>query len=406
VPGALVVFHHGGVGGPQRSLVQASAWLGDRGDVRFVVPWEGPTAAEYRELGPVAVASYSALRYPRGVRDGLALARSLARDVRSFRRELRRRAPEVVVVVTTVLPAVLLAAWLERIPRVVYVAEIHGRDWRRRPGARLWGAAVARATARLADRVVCCSATVARRFPGNRRRLVVAYPPIGDEPVAGDRERGRDRYGIAADEPCLAVVGALSEGRGQDVALRALALIRRRLPAARLLIVGEPHPLPVDVAFAQGLERLARELGVAGAVTFAPVTDVLADVYAAADLVVNPARVAESFGRVAAEALVARRPVVASCVGAVPEVVRDGRDALLVPPGDSAALAEAAVRLLTDGELAQRLVRSGRGRVLARFGRDQDLAAWRSALEGLLVRAAPGDDGRERLEEDLDVLAQ
>ena len=119
-------------------------------------------------------------------------------------------------------------------------------------------------------------------------------------------------------------------------------------------------------------------------------------------MVVNPARFAEPFGRVAAEALVAGRPVVASRIGAIPEVVRDGRDGLLVEPDDPEALADAVIRLLDDSALAERLVRSGRERVLERFGYEQDLAAWTAALVG----AAPRDDGGERLEQDLDVLAQ
>jgi glycosyltransferase involved in cell wall biosynthesis len=119
---------------------------------------------------------------------------------------------------------------------------------------------------------------------------------------------------------------------------------------------------------------------------FAEPTDAMADLYAAADVVVNPARVSEAFGRVGAEALVAGRPVVASRVGAIPEVIRDGVDGLLVEPGDPGALTAAVTELMEDPARAAQLVESGRRRVLERFGYEQDLAAWRSVVEPVLTR--------------------
>jgi glycosyltransferase involved in cell wall biosynthesis len=379
------VFHLGGVGGPSRSLVQAMSWLRSEGSVEFIVPELGPTSREYGRIGAVSVAPYSAFTYARGPREGLRALRGLGRDVRAFRRELRRRRPDLVVVVTTVLPAVLAAARLEGVPTVVYAAEIYEQPWKRAPLLRLWGFLLARITAFLADGLVCCSKTVARQFPRRSGKpLTIAYPPVGSEYAAGSRERGRERFGLERADPCLVAVGSITRGRGQDVAVRALALMRPRYPSARLLIVGAPHPRAVDLAFSEELRELSRELGVAEAVVFADPTDEMADVYAAADVVLNPARFAEPFGRVAPEALVAGRPIVATRVGANPEVIRDGVEGLLVEPEDPAALAGAATRLVEDPALAERLVASGRNRVLTEFGYEQDLSAWTSAFEGVL----------------------
>jgi hypothetical protein len=382
---SLAVFHLGGVGGPHRSLVQALSWLHDRGTLEIIVPEEGPTAREYAPLGAVTVADYSALTYARGLRGGLGMTRELARDVRMFRRELRQRRPDVVVAVTTVLPAVLIAARLERVPSVVYAAEVYGQDWKRAPLLRVWGAGLAGMTAALAGALVCCSQTVADQFPRRRgRSLTIAYPPIGAEYADGDRARGRGRYGVEEADPCLLVVGSLSRGRGQDVAIEALARLRPRFPGARLLVLGAPHPRQVDLAFAEELERLTGELGVADAVVFAGVADEMADAYAAADVVLNPARFAEPFGRVAPEALAAGRPVVASRVGALPEVIRDEVEGLLVPPDDADALAKAVARLVDDRAFAESLVESGRRMVRERFGYEQDLAAWTEAFESVV----------------------
>jgi glycosyltransferase involved in cell wall biosynthesis len=379
---SLAVFHLGGVGGPSRSLVQVVSWLAERGTVEVIVPEGGPAEEEYRTIAEVTVADYGALTYARGLREGARTLRRLARDVGFFRAELRRRRPDVVVVVTTVLPAVLVAARLERVPAVVYAAELYDQRWKAAPLLRLWGTLLARATSLLSGGIACCSIAVARQFPKRRRKPVtVAYPPIGRDYEGGSREAARARYGVEAADPCLVVVGSVSRGRGQDVALRALPSIRRRFPAVRLLVVGAPHPRRADREFDAEIRQLAVELGVADAVVFGAPTDAMADVYAAADVVVNPARFAEPFGRVAPEALVAGRPVVASRVGGIPEVIRDGVDGLLVPPDRPEELAAAVIRLVEEPDLADRLVSSGRRRVLEEFGYEQDLAAWTAVIE-------------------------
>jgi glycosyltransferase involved in cell wall biosynthesis len=253
------------------------------------------------------------------------------------------------------------------------------------PLLRFWGGLLAVGTSLLSDGVVCCSTRVARQFPRwTRTPVAVAYPPVGEEYAGGERDATRAGLGLEDAAPCVLVVGSISRGRGQDVALRALPHIRERFPGARLVIVGEPHPRPVDLAFADELRGLAARLGIEEFVVFAsPVPDV-ADLYAAADIVVNPARVPEAFGRVAPEALMAGRPVVASRVGAVPEVIRDGADGLLVEPDNAESLAGAVALLMDDPALSRRLVDSGRRRVVDRFGTEQDIAAWRGVLKKVI----------------------
>ena len=124
---------------------------------------------------------------------------------------------------------------------------------------------------------------------------------------------------------------------------------------------------------------------------------------------------AEAFGRVAAEAMAASRPVGSTRVGGVPEVVEDGFNGLLVPADDAGALAEAVVRLRRDHDLAAALAANGRARVHARFDASRDLAAWTSVIAAVApayrdratsIRAAAADDRGERLEEDRHVLSE
>jgi glycosyltransferase involved in cell wall biosynthesis len=166
------------------------------------------------------------------------------------------------------------------------------------------------------------------------------------------------------------VVGNITPGRGQDLVIRALPGLRARLPDVRCLIAGVALERDADLAYRDELTRLAEDLGVADLLTFAGFVESVADVYAAADVVVNPVRIPEGFGRVAVEALLAGRPVVASRIGAIPEILRDGRDALLVEPDNPGAIASAVIRLWEDNELRSRLVASGRARVVAEFDED------------------------------------
>jgi glycosyltransferase involved in cell wall biosynthesis len=360
-----------------RSLQPAVERLAARGPLETLVPEPGAVADACAPLGRVAIGRYEALTYGASARERASIAHRLVREIRGFRRHFREHRPDLVAVVTTTLPAPLIAARIERIPTVVYAAEIHRRY--------LAGSLLSELVTRNADAIVACSEHVARQF-GTRAPVVVGYPPIPDAYAQGDRARGRERYALDPAAPVLAVVGALSRGRAQDVAIRALAIVRDRLPGARLLLVGAPHPRPQDVAFAEELRRLAGELGASAAVVFAGATDAMADVYAAADVVMNPVRVPEGFGRAAAEALAAGRPVVASRVGALEEVIRHGVDGLLVAPDEPRALADGAIRLLEDAELRERLVAAGGARVRERFTVRANLAAWDRALERVLPR--------------------
>jgi glycosyltransferase involved in cell wall biosynthesis len=284
--------------------------------------------------------------------------------------------------VTTVLPAALVAARLEGVPTIVYAAEIYDQPWK---GRATWSTLHIRLTTRLASAIVCCSQAVAHQFPRGPTTIAVAYPPIEPDYANGDRELARRRHLLEDAEPCLAVVGNISPGRGHDVAVRALSLVKERFPSAALLIDGEPEPASSDIAFAADVRRLARELEVDDAVRFAGFSPDVRDTYAAADIVVNPARFEEPFGRVALEALVAGRPVVSTRVGGVPEAIRDGHDGLLVPPEDPHALASVVIGLWENPDLRRQLVESGRRRVIERFDAEQSRRTWTEVVDAVLA---------------------
>ncbi len=166
----------------------------------------------------------------------------------------------------------------------------------------------------------------------------------------------------ALREPGLvACVGRLHPCKGQDVLVRALARLRDTHPELRVEFVGD-GPSRAEC------ERLAAELGVADRCRFVGSVshDAVFQRMASAAVVVVPSR-SEAFGLVNAEALAVGTPVVASRVGGIPEVVRDGVDGFLVPPDDDRLLAERLSLLLSDETLRRQMSGNARQGFLERF---------------------------------------
>jgi len=203
-----------------------------------------------------------------------------------------------------------------------------------------------------------------------------------------DAEQFRPPAGDGPRQPVLLFVGRLersSAWKGVDVLLRALPAVLAAVPGTRLELVGDGDARPA-------LAALADRLGVADRVRFRGHLhgDALAAAFARAAVTVLPSTTAaESFGMVLVEAMASATPVVASRVGGVPFVVRDGVEGLLVDPGRPDLLAAACVRILTDPQLAVDLGRRGRLTAAQRF-------SWSAQLERtaqVLLAAARGGSG-------------
>lgn len=232
-----------------------------------------------------------------------------------------------------------------------------------------------------ADAVVALSAGVGhemeRMIPGVRGRVAV-IPNAGMDGAAEPPSAAPARP--AGEGPVLVACGRLVPQKGYPVLLRALARVRERVPA-RLRILGE-GPLRDE------LGALARELGVADAVSFEGFRPDPARFMAAADVFVLSSEY-EGFGNVIVEAMAAGAPVVATdCPYGPGEILEGGRHGLLVPPGDAERFAGAVLRVLGDDALRERLRHAGAARardfapaaVAAGYGRlFHDLLAARAA---------------------------
>jgi len=182
-----------------------------------------------------------------------------------------------------------------------------------------------------------------------------------------------EEYGMEPGSQIVGVVARLEPEKGHPTLLEAWPGVLHLVPDAYLLIVGEGSRR-------DALEAQARQLRIAHRVVFTGRRDDVPAVTAALDVAVLPSY-REAQGLTILEAMALSRPVIASNVGGIPEMVVDGVTGLLVAPHDAEALTSAIVRLLTDHPYADMLGRAGHDLVHDRFCIEQMVAAVESIYE-------------------------
>ncbi len=228
-----------------------------------------------------------------------------------------------------------------------------------------------RATIVLSDHVGRFIAEHGRLPLAGQRRIYYGLDPAPFERAgamsAAERAKLREEFGWSTEHVVFVCVARFAAQKAHDVLLRGFstALRARRAsdPPLALLLVG-------DDPFGDGRERaeaLARELELGSSVHFAGLRRDVARCIGGSDVLVMTS-LWEGLGLVFLEAMAASRPVLATRVSAVPEVVVDQLTGLLVPPSDSQALSQAITRLAGDPQLRARLGDAGHARVLERFG--------------------------------------
>ena len=323
---------------------------------------------DFEHLGPFPGVT-TRLMFPswprRGHRRGSRLARRLGRlagypiGLLRLASELRRRPPGILHVQWSHLPWLDLVFW---------------RRWRRAGWRVVYTAhdvlplagTTPRAFAGGYERLAACADAVVVHYPAARSDLVDkgiqaprvhVIPPAS--PVASDsapgRVQARRTLGFGPEVPVVLFFGFVKPYKGLEVLLESLPMVRAAVPGARLVVAGE------FVGSQARYERLARRLGLESAITWRPgyvASSDVAGLFAAADVVALPYIAASSSG-VLLTAYSCRRPVVASSVGGLADLVEDGATGVLVPPGDPRALAAAIGTLLADPARAEQMGNCG-----------------------------------------------
>jgi glycosyltransferase involved in cell wall biosynthesis len=212
----------------------------------------------------------------------------------------------------------------------------------------------------------------------------------------------REQLDIRPDAALLGQVAQITPWKGQDMAIRTLAGVRRAGVDAHLVVVGEVVFGGKSVrydnhAFKRSLEALARDLGVDEAVHFVGQRDDAPQVLRALDLSLLPSW-EEPFGLVTVESMAVGTPPLVGEVGAGPELVDDRVSGRVLPPRDSEAWVRAALELLRDRDALARMGQAGPA-AAARFTDAAHaggmLAAYQAALAAPAAVHGPRDDRAE-----------
>lgn len=211
------------------------------------------------------------------------------------------------------------------------------------------------------DRVICVSEEISKELRGaglspTKVRIIgngVDIDVFNNAAPAADIVRHKaERVGVG-------IVSRLVERKGHRELLQTANLILRRYPQTMYFVVGD-GPLRHD------LERLATEYGITSSVVFTGKRTDMPNVYSSLDIVVLPSH-AEGLPMVVMEAMAAGKPVVASNVGGIPELIHDGRTGLLVEPGNHVSLRDSMLRLLEHSCFRERLGENGQALVRQSF---------------------------------------
>lgn len=239
-----------------------------------------------------------------------------------------------------------------------------------------------------ADLVLCVSSAVARLqhalYPQSPARVL--HPGI-DLPDPLSRETARARLRCPTAGPLIGVVGRVEPWKGQDLALRMLAQLTVRLPAAQLVLIGAQRSATWP-EFGAEVAALANELELADRVVFAGHIGDASVLLPALDVLVCASR-EEGFGLAAVEAMAAGVPIVSTRCGGPADVVEDGRTGLLVPTEDPRGLACAAERVLSNNGLAAELVIRARDVWQERFTARRSAERFLATVTELAAAASP-----------------
>lgn len=199
------------------------------------------------------------------------------------------------------------------------------------------------------------------------------------DPVA-TRARLRAEIGIPESATTLVCVGMLRPDKGQNFLLDALALLKARGLELTLVLAGSATAESAE--YEAGLKRQAAGMPV----HFLGYRDDVSELMQTADLVVIPS-LTEAQPRVAVQAFATGRPVVASAVGGVPEIVHDGQTGWLVPAGDAQALAAAIARVVENPAEAARVADGARALAEQRMRFDHRMAETLATYQTAINRA-------------------
>jgi glycosyltransferase involved in cell wall biosynthesis len=266
------------------------------------------------------------------------------------------------------------------------------------------GAAVRAALRPSINRLVAVSDYTARSFVdgGFSQPVHMLHNPLDIDrfdPRLRSRADARAELGLEPDQRLLGMVAQVTPWKGQELAIRATAVVRETFPSIKLLIVGEAKFTSTatrfdNAGYLSSLHQLVDELGLQHNVEFMGQRQDVETIMRSLDVSLAPSW-EEPFGRAVVEAMAVETPIVATNVGGPPEYINDGVDGFLLPPRDLVAWTDLLTSLLGEPGRRSEMGRRASLKVRALFDRrdyvDKVVAVYETALGCSRLQGAEPD---------------
>jgi glycosyltransferase involved in cell wall biosynthesis len=237
--------------------------------------------------------------------------------------------------------------------------------------------------------VICISGAVRENFVERglgTLPLVTIYNGLDPAQMKVTRapEEVRTELGVDPQARLVGIVGNVKPWKGQEVVVRAMALLASEFPDLACVLIGDTSP--GELFYREQITALARELGIGERVRITGYRSDVANYINVLEVQIHASIDPEPFGRVLLEGMALAKPLAASNGGAVPEIVAHGETGLLFEPGNPRALADALGALLRDPARARAMGAAGRKRLDADFSLRRNVELTQELYARLLNR--------------------
>ena len=258
----------------------------------------------------------------------------------------------------------------------------HGRHFPDTPSRKR--AIVNRMLLKRCDRLFGCGAAVRQALIDNEglpeSRVEVIYNGVDlkalSKPTPGARERVRTEFGYSDNDFVAVQVARLHELKDHQTALKAVDEARHKIPGLRLLLAGDGDQR-------SAIEQTIRERSLEQTVTLAGTRKDIADLLSASDVFLLSS-ISEGIPLTVIESMAARRPVVSTAVGGLPELIEHGVSGMLAPSGNASSLAASLVQLYQNASLRNQMAEVAAGRAQEKFSLQGMLNSYRDVYYDVL----------------------
>ena len=328
----------------------------------LLLPEEGPFFQKAKQAGIEGILLPSMIKFGEGYR-----VHKLPKFITSLYKVMKVIKQKRINIVHSNSPRVAflggMAAKLSSIPSVIHVRDIHQSPFSQPLKSRLLDF--------LSDMIVSVSQatkdSIAEATPSIESKIKVVYNGIDFERLDNRPIRDiRPEFGIRENTPIIGSVGLIHPVKGLEILIRSASVIKNQFPSIKVFIIGGAL-LEMDIKYINGLDNLVKELDLEDNVIFTGFREDVFDLIKAMDVLVHPAIYPEPFPRSLLEAAAMKKPIVATKVGGVPEILDHDVSGLLIEPSDPTSLAKAVLSLLNNKEKAENLALKARQKVEKSF---------------------------------------